>query len=275
MGINDIAVSLIKSEELRNELIDSKHIFKIDEQISLIYNSDLELLYKMKLFTNLLKDNRITDEIKLELSAILSNIENFYTSLYAEETIFVFYNEFNEVKITKSFKYLQEYIKEDSYRINLNSITMINSEITDANNNVIYYFSLNKKGQVVKFYTLNDNVDYINTHLEKAYVNIPNNICDGDIVTLVDDNSEYVVINESEIPKHLTSNCTIDDCCVTVIRRDLLDTDNNDYTEKITNIFKNRIKSLKTDCDDSDNLSAECTKVSLLNVDKIFKNNFK
>ena len=275
MNINDIAVSLIKSEQIRSELINNKHQFKVDEQISLIYNSNLELLYKLQLFTYLLKDGDISDDIKIELSAILSNIENFYTSLYSDETIFMFNDWLHEAKITKSFKYLQEYIKEHYNMLSSHTIAMINSEIADANNNVIYYFSFNKDGQVVKFYTLNDNVEYITTNLEKAYVNIPNNICEGDIITIIGSEEEYVVVNESKIPEHLISNCTIGDASLTVINKDLVSDYENGYTVEIDNMFRNRINCLKNECKDNNRLNSECKTVSLLSIDKIFKNILK
>lgn len=270
MNVADIIMSLIKSDDIKQEILNKNHKFSLEEQISLIYNSDLELDSKTSILKNIKNNYVMNEDTRIELNIMLDNIYIFYSVIQDPRYVFLFYNEYNEAKLTNSLDLLRGYILEHYEKISLDNINIIDLESTDINNNVIYVIKFNNVGSVISFYSTPENVNYSVTKLERSYVNIPNSIEIGDIITVSNDANKYVVVNTSEIPEKLRGNCSIDDTSITVINKELL-SNIQDYKKYIEETLKSRINSFNMNEANTDILQDNSFRVSIIDIKQITK----
>lgn len=265
-NINNIAIESIKSSTVRNYLKSINHEFKIEEQISLIFNSDINLHEKVNIFRDLIKNDTVAENIKEELKEILNNIDIFESITYSSgRTAFLFFDEDNEVICANTLAKVQKY--------NINNkiteyIRVIDLESEKIESNTLYDIKLNDNGEVARFFPY-EAANYVFTKVEDNYVDIPNEFKVGDIVKIYNQKEKYVVVSDSTIPEHLKPNCDFIDTSITVVPKSIFNNNTRSYKEQIEDIYRNRIRHIEYSEPIIDVISREHEHINITILEKV------
>jgi len=264
--INKLAIESIKSSTVREYLKDIKHEFNIQEQISLIFNSDLSLDSKTEIFEDLVNSDNVAESIKDEVREIIKNFEAFKIVAYEYNNIaFITFDEDNEVICTNALDKLRDYNIKNKLDKNIRAI---NIGLDDVESNTLYEIELNSDGEVCRIFPY-ELAQYKTTNIENSYVDIPNEFKMGDIVRVVGQKEKYVVVSDSDMPEHLKPSCDFIDTSITVVPKRIFNSSTRSYKDQIEDIYRNRIKHIEYSEPIIDIISREHQHLKLTVVEKV------
>lgn len=237
MNLNQLAINTISSDYIKNYLTKVNHKFTLEEQITIIFNSELDFNAKIELYNKYLSQIK-DEELKIKIESITCNMEVILDALNGLVPDYVLlYEDEWDTKACRNIKDLRTNIS-----CNIDSTLCIN--ICDLNTSKIVVSVIVNKEYTPIHYELPDESKWVYSGLGDLYVNIPNDIHVGDIVSIHGDEigTEYIVIGDSDIPKELIDNCCYTvDVGVAIIPKDVIQKDDRTYREIIESIIKNRI----------------------------------
>lgn len=275
MDLNALAISCIESDYLKKYLIESNHTFTLEEQITIIFNSNIPLRDKLNMYERYLVPEYIknyADEnialFKQYVNFIIANAECIQDWLEGTPHTTIMFDSEKQYNIVccnniHTFKDILQYNFDTD---TLDYITVYICDVTSSN--ILAWITLNNNLEVIG-YSFTDKSRYCG--IEDKYLDIPNDIKVGDIVTISNDidSIKYVVIHDSSVPEHLKEKSEFSiDAAITVVPEYILDR-NQDYTEQINQIIKNRISKLENNDTSTDILSEEHDHVHITLVEKI------
>ena len=262
---NKIAIESIKSVDVKNYVMSKGHKFSTSEQVSLIFNSDIKLVEKKKVFDSMLLDENIPEEIKSEIEVIIDNINTFYEYIDGKSDIAFQFSDEDECYVTSQFESVIYYCCKNNIR---DYIRIIDLKEKTIDLNEMYEFSIDEDGDIVRFVPINE-PSYRYTEIEDAYVDIPNEFKLGDIVKIVGSKEKYVVVSDSSMPEHLKPNCNFVDSSITIIPKRCLSSKGKDYVEQINDIYRKRIRDIEYAKPIIDVISREHSHVCITMVERV------
>lgn len=271
MELNKLAISTIESNYIKQYLNSINHVFSLDEQITLIFNSNLTIDDKLDIYIqyldNLDRNINYSDNDKTVSRQFISFIiEKIYTLKSwiesNEYTVMFSGNNYNTVCCSSLDRFKEiatekyKYDDTDNY-----SVYLCDSKTAD----IAVRLELNKEFKIINYSFTDDNM-YCG--IENKYIDIPNDIHVGDKVRLTGDDSIYIVISDSTIPEELKSKSEFStDICVTVVPEYVFENKSN-YKEQIDSIIHNRIEKLQNSNNDTDILMDEHEYFHVLYLEK-------
>jgi hypothetical protein len=275
MELNNKAIETINSKHLKEYLKSVNKVFTPEEQITIIYNSDLTLLEKENIFIEYLCNGEIEDwfnseeemqQFRFKINKIIRSIHLITNLINMDSTVIIFDDplQYNN-SCAKNLKAIQDiYKKADEKSKEEDKLYDADSQISIVHldtSSILAWAELNKKGEVIRYdfveeaiknLITDDIIDKIQSGLEDKYVDIPNDFKIGDIVIVCDDeeHKEYVVTAESDLPDTLRdiSDYSVD-ASVTVVPKQYFNNDKS-YKEQVEDIIKNRIDNFKSGAKD-------------------------
>lgn len=256
MDINNIAIESIRSDYIKEYLTNIHHQFTLEEQATIIYNSDIVLEDKMHIFENILnralkQNNKQTVDSINEIIAEIKEINHIING--ADDKILVYEGDI-QTYCSKGLKNLIEKIHIENnkvYNVDIHNIDTVE---------IIGCISLNNKYEPIS-YELESTKD---NYIKNMYVNVPTDIKIGDIVYEVGSTTEYVVVNN-------ISNCNMQldytDDSIIVIPRCVLNS-TEDYRKQIEKIYEIRISNIENPCAEPDIIMQNNMTLSIFNVTK-------
>lgn len=244
MDINNIAINSIKSDYIRNYIASLNHKFTLEEQLVIIYNSELRTSEKVDIFKNTIdyvEDTGIRDALSeyIDSQDYYDNKDNKYC--YVSTSIVG--NEYCSTKIEIIFNNMIRTINKLGDELNLD----------DNYEHVVHVFDIKSGRLMGKIRMTNGelmsacceySIDVEPSSTMNRYVNIPNDIEIGDIVYIADTEDKFVVVG---IPR--ANECLIDamkysDETVSVVPISILNNE-VDYKKQIEDVYRERIKNVE------------------------------
>lgn len=272
MNFNDIAISSIKSNYIRNYLTHINHEFTLEEQLAILYNSDIDIDTKENIYreyklsrdlsnykyNNLRKIDELLDNLIYSIDLVKEYLKG------TNETILVF-NEplWNEIRCAKSLNVIEKTVKHNNIPETI-EVTVYDIYTTK----LLCYITLNNKFKCIKYDIIHD--DELNK-LQNYYVNIPNDINAGDIVKIagnIEGTKEYIVVSNSKIPDELSNECSYSDASLTIADKNIFSKDKT-YKEQIDSIILNRINNINNEEDTEDILDKQHKNIHITLIEKI------
>lgn len=244
MRLNELTISTFESEYIKNYLTNIKHEFTLDEMITIILNSGMSLSTKIRVLDSFYNDAEI-DGYRCNSDIILNDELDsiIYDLKYALECLNGNHNSI--ITFTDKFDLTHSVFNIEIARSAI-------SNMNDGTHSVTIVDGLT--GYDVAYVSLDDclnpvNVSFIDGYdksiLWDKYIDIPNDITIGDIVTIHNSAEEYVVVYDSKLPKNLWDKSDYSvDACITVCPKEVLDAD-RDYKEQIEEILAKRIQNVE------------------------------
>lgn len=267
MDLNNLAVDIIKSTYIRDCIAKENHRFTYEEQVAIILNSGEELSKKkdmLKLYieskdavnalgvvyTNNIRD--IIDEMTKILEYINGSIDNTILT-YKTDTNLICAKQLDRILDKIGIESLEYYIEIDIHNI----------ETVEE----IGYITVDENGIIVN-YCLTNGVD---SELYNQFINVPNDLHIGDVVSSVINGAEYIVVSNPLIPSKFKSGLTYEDASVVVIPTFLLASD-KDYRKQIEEIYTDRINNIENPCAKPDIIMENYMTLNILDIQKIKEN---
>lgn len=256
MDTNNITIESIRSDYIKDYLKNIHHQFTLEEQATIIYNSNIVLESKIHIFENIadeaLKQNN--KQLVNNISDIIKEIEEIINIVNGDNSKILVYE--GDIQ-TYCSKGLQGLIK----KINTKNNKIYNIDIHNIDTvEIIGCISLNDEYEPIS-YELESTKD---NYIKNMYVNVPTDIKIGDIIYEVGSTTEYVVVNN-------ISNCNIQldytDDSIIVIPRSVLN-NTEDYRKQIEKIYEIRISNIENPCAEPDIIMQNNMALSIFNVTK-------
>jgi hypothetical protein len=294
MELNNRAIGTIKSKHLKEYLHSINKVFTPEEQVTIIYNSDLTLLEKEQTFIEYLCNGEIEDwfksedelnQFRIKINKILKGITLFNNLLNMQSTVIMFDDplQYNNT-CARNIKDIQNIYKkasekeesEDKLYDADRQISLIHLDTST----IIAWAEINSNAEVVRYDFVDEalkqligekSIDKIKSGLEDKYVDVPNDFKVGDVVTVCgsQENTEYVVTAESELPEHLRdiSDYSVD-ASVTVVPKQYFKGD-KPYKEQVEDIIKEKVANFKNgSIDDMDIITVYHEHIHLTLIEK-------
>lgn len=281
--LNKLAIETFKSNYLKNYLYKIEHKFTLEEIVTIVWNSNLLLDDKISIYhaiMSILLDEEVSkkyiikdeDELIKNIQLILDDYKYILDALFeinkSIKPILLFYDEYDIARCFSSIDALDKKLTEDS-SLNCSGITLIDGNTS----NEIAYIELEKDKKYRKnilSYSLYKPVNDIISELYDKYIDIPNDLEVGDVVTIINDkeNKRYVITADSTLPDKLKeiSDYSVD-ACVTIIPEDVLDKNRN-YKQQIEEILEKRKETYKDEIHELDIISREHDHIHLSFIEK-------
>ena len=236
MELNEAAISIIKSPYIRDYLINSNHKFSIEEQITLILNSNISIAKKKDMLYKYIESNNIKEDIKVEVSNIINEIDTVYKYLDNTDNKYVItYSTGDRLYCCKNLHVLKSKLQEHD---------LIEAAIYEIDSSdEICCITINSHNSVINYSLANCTEHY----LYDKYVNIPNDIQIGDIIGTIYSEDKFIVINDTEKAQKFKNDLKYEDASVVVIPLGILD-NSKDYKQQIEEIYINRINDIENPC---------------------------
>jgi hypothetical protein len=290
MELNDIAIGTIQSEHLKEHLKKEKKIFTPEEQVTIIYNSDLTIDEKEDILIKYLCNGEVEDwfdsddevnDFRIKVNKIIKSIYLFRNLINMDSTVIMFDDALQYNKsCAKDLSVIKEKYRiakeKDDRLVDLDTqITLIHID-TAA---ILAWAEINESGDVIRYDFVRENIESLITPgcmekvtsgLEDKYVNIPNDFNVGDIVTICNDitHKRYIVVADSKLPEQLQKSSDYSvDASVMIIPEECLTNDKR-YKEQIDNIIKERIEKLNNGEQDIDVITKEHEHVHVTLLEK-------
>lgn len=251
MRLNELTISTFKSDYLKKYLTDIKHVFTLEEMVTILINSKFSLSTKINILNRFFDQEEVSgytcddyNELLKNISEIISDIDYIIQCLNGKHnSIITFVDNYGSTYCSLLFDNVRNIIKEEDY--NVTSINIVNG-ITSK---IEAYVDVDKILNPINLHLLNKD----NNKLYERYVNIPNDLCVGDIVYIHDKkDEEFIVVNDSSIPDKFINDAEYNiDASITVVPKYVLD-DSKDYKQQIDEILAKRIKDVDNENDYSD-----------------------
>lgn len=283
MRLNDAVIDTFISDYIKNYLIETKHEFLLEEQVTIIYNSSLNLLDKYEMLKERLlstfekpdsKDKKYSskmsvNELRTQIVQLMDNIvtvsqvEMHNNGKYVVCFMDPLLDECNCATSLGSL--LTRYTDSDTQRkIASQRLTIVDS----ANSEVKAVIGIDESFKIKGFTILDESM---RVELDDKYIKIPNDLDIGDIVTINGDTEhrKYVVVSIPNILQALEDEYTyLEDTSIVVVPIEVLDNTKESYKEQINNIITTRITNVDTDEDCSDIISENQLHLHLSFVEK-------
>lgn len=263
MNFNEIIIEIIKSPYIKDCIAASNHQFSYGEQITIIINSDEELSRKRDILKMYLESSNVTKVLDKLYISNLQNIVNEMSKVieYIDggcSDIILTYKTDTDLHCASNLDKLLAKISDNT------SDSIIEIDIHNINTvEEVGYIILNKDKKPTR-YCLTDGVD---CDLYNCFVNIPNDIHIGDVVTTIGNNEKFIVVSNTIMPNKFKNDLTYDDASIVVIPINLLDS-NKDYKKQIEEIYTDRINNIENPYAKPDIIMKYYTSINLLEVHK-------
>lgn len=244
MNLNEFTINTLESNYLKGYLRKINHNFKLEEMITIVFNSSLDIYEKFEFIENV-KDNienpeyQVYDRDKLlEGILLIEKDYDFLEKIFIGDGrhILVYLDKWDLSRCFTSLTYTKNYLLKNKEDIGEEVLIIIqDGETSDE----ICYLTLNKN-LVVKSFSFSSFANREISFLYDKYIDIPNDIKVGDIIKITGDDKEWVTVYESTIPEHLMEHSEYSiDLCITAVPKEVLD-DSRSYKEQIDEILEKR-----------------------------------
>lgn len=263
MDLNKLAIEIIKSNYIKDCITKNNTKFTYEEQLAIILNSTEELCIKRELLQLYLESedvkNSLREDYISDIQKIVNEIEKITEYVYGEDNnIVLIYKSDNALYCSKKLDTLLEKIKEqlDDRCIevgiyDINSVEEVGCIIVDKNSKIEKYSLANA----------------VDSNLYNYFINVPNDLHIGDIISTVDSNDKFIVVSNPITPNKFKDNLSYEDASVVVIPISLLNTD-KDYKEQIEKIYTERINNIENPYAKPDIIMEYYDTISILNIQK-------
>lgn len=256
MRLNELAIATFESDYLKKYLTDIKHVFTLEEMVTILINSKFSLSTKISILNRFFDQEEISgykcnnyDELLKNISEIINDIDYITQCLNGKHnSIITFIDNYGSTCCTLLFDNARNIIKEEEYDVT--SINIVNG-ITSK---VEAYVDIDKILNPINLHLLNRD----NNKLYERYVNIPNDLCVGDVIHIHGKkDEEFIIVNDSSIPDKFIGDAEYSiDTSITAIPKYVLD-DSKDYKQQIDEILTKRIKDVDNENDYNDIIATE------------------
>ena len=237
MELNELAISCIESDYLRNYLTEKGHVFTSEEQLIIIHNCAKTLDEKLEIYNVYIqKSDDVGKELAKQLVSEITNILGLINN--HNYAVIVYKSKHNRYTAIDTLLALQN---------------VVNEGIDDLESDVMTVASLHNGSKLLDI-RLNSDLEiiYYKYYLEQAininkYIDIPNDINIGDIVKMHGDSSdtEYIVTSTSLLPNKLKEDSKyLVDVSISVIRKDMLHS-HKPYKQQVEDILRKRISRIE------------------------------
>lgn len=259
MNLNEVVIELIKSDYIKNCIRNTNHQFTYEEQLAIILNSTLDISVKRDMISEYLT---VADELKKcdidDIKHIIDEMGRIlnYASGNCEEIVWIYrkYAVYCSKKLDKLIDKIRENITDDSVEIgiyNVNTVEEIGCIVVNSNNEIVEY-------------SLEDSID---SELYNHFIEVPNDLHIGDVVTTDDISGKVIVVSNPMTSNKFKGNLTYSDASIVVIPINLLDKD-KDYKEQIEKIYTERISNIDNPYAKPDIIMEYSCAVNILNIQK-------
>lgn len=244
LELNSKAISMIESKTIKQCLSGIAYIFSIEEQISIIWNSNCIISDKIELFRVYIKNEFIPTKIKNKLKIVISDYENISRAVNDESTDIVlkFTDTFGENRVANDIESLDRYLGQSIQ--NQMYIQLLNTSTCKEYGSIT--IDKNADGISILSFSILEHTKQLSALLEH-YVDIPNTFEVGDIVKEVGDTkTKYIVVDSSYMPRSIKCKCDYTDSCITVVPLSTLGAIKSkaEYVEQINSIYEKRIHNI-------------------------------
>lgn len=263
MNFNEIIIEIIKSPYIKDCIAASNHQFSYEEQIAIVLNSNEELSRKRDILKMYLESHHVIKSLDKLYVNTLQNIVNEISKVieYVNgecSNIILTYKTDTDLhcssKLDKLLNKIGNSVVDSSVEIDIHNIDTVEE---------IGYIILNDSRKLTG-YCLTDGVD---SDLYNCFVNIPNDIHIGDVVTAIGNDEKFIVVSNPILPSKFKSGLTYSDASVVVIPINLLDS-NKDYKKQIEEIYTDRINNIENPYAKPDIIMEYYTSINLLEIQK-------
>ena len=279
--LNEFTINSFESTYLKNYLYKIGHKFSLEEMVTIIWNSSLILDDKIKFInvaTDVVQDPVISknyiikdkDTFLKNVKLICKDYEEVLNYCFGiKKAILMFFDENDLPKCFFTIEDIDKKLNQDS-TLTCDGFSIINGSTSDE----MAYVYLEKEPafhkNIVSF-SLCKPINGEISELYDKYIDVPNDIKVGDVITIAGDpeNKTYVVVSDSTIPDRLKdiSDYSVD-ACITVIPEDILDKNAN-YKQQIEDIYKKRKELYESGHGELDIICKEHDHIHLSFVEKI------
>lgn len=262
--LNLIAINTITSTYIREYLKRIKHQFTLEEQLTIIYNSDLSLNRKTELYTEYLKSGiDLEDNIRKSVKRLIARNVWIEDILDGTDYTVLIYRDRNTDNL---------YCAKNIYKLKESNVIEEYPATLEVHNiqkpGIICYVNIDKDGEPTDYDVVNkENIE--DTGLENKYVEIPNDIKVCDTIKVSNDNiqEEFIVVADSNIPDTIKENgADYFDASIVVVPKYIFTDTDKTYKEQIDEIVSKRINNLN---DGLDIISSSHEHIHLTVVEKI------
>lgn len=259
MDLNELVIDLIKSDYIKNCIRKTNHQFTYEEQLAIILNSTVELSVKKEMLSKYLD---ISNELKKcdidDIKHIIDEIDRIikYADGGCNEIIWAYHK--HEVYCSKKLDTLIEKVRkhteDDSIELgiyNVDTVEEIGCIVIDNTNRIIEY-------------SLEDSID---SELYNHFIEVPNDLHIGDVVTANDIGGKLIVVSNPMTSNKFKGNLTYNDASIVVIPINLLSND-KDYKEQIEKIYTERINSIDNPYAKPDIIMEYSYTINILDIQK-------
>lgn len=262
MNLNEIAISTIKSQYLKNFIQKNEIVFTPENVVAMIVNSDISLSEKYSMLSKIYYEYKISD-----IDKILINIEFISSILVGKNDNFVisFEPQYNEINCAKSIDVIKEYIEKHNIDLqNENKLSIYNVNTAELVATVMV------TEKVIPYtYEVIGEISMLESELADKYFEIKSDINIGDVVHVFNDKNDtkYVVTSVNrDLNSELGLRYTTDNELSLVDINEL--GASKDYSRLINSILKQRINSLDTDKEFNDIIMNKHIRVHITMIEK-------
>lgn len=260
MRLNDLTISLIDSNYIKNYLVTIKHIFTLEEMATIILNSNITMSTKISILNRMLNTKEIMEyksdnfeELKADIELIQKDYQyiiNACTGMY------------------NSILVCEEQIDDEDCNYFFTSLGALHRKIADigkeSNMSVIIYdgntsepvvsIDLDNYGEIMR-YDLIKPVNGVISKLYNKYVYIPNDLHRGDIIVDKVSNEKQIVVYEAnKLTDSIMDNAEYNnDTSITTVPVYVLDKSSS-YKEQIEKILESRIHNIDNDTEETEDI---------------------
>ena len=260
MSLNKLAIDIIKSNYIKDCIEKESYEFGYDEQLAIILNSDEELSKKVDILKMYVNNKEVIDELgKSYIDDIKEIIEEMnevieYVNGKIDCVILTYKTDTDLICARRLSKLLDKVMIEDCIEVDLYNIDEAEQ---------IGYVIVNNNKEAIS-YCLTSGLD---SDLYNKFVNIPNDLHIGDVVSTVGSDNKYIIVSNPILPNKFKNGLTYKDTSVVVIPIELLDP-NSDYKKQIEEIYTDRINNIENPYAKPDIIMEYYTTVNILNIQK-------
>lgn len=262
MDFNKVALECIQSDYIKKYLDKSKHKFSYIEQITIILNSNIGLWNKKDTLEKYMEDDSVKeylgDKYIKEIKGIIDEIRLIYEYIQGKDGYALVYKGETFLYCGSNYKIIEDNIR-DSY-CKVDNITV---DIYNMNTGLPVGSVTFNDGKAVE-YTTDTEPDYV---IKSNFVNIPNDLVIGDIVTSVYSDEKFVVVKDNTVNKQFIPELVYDDNCIVVIPIGLLQQDRS-FSKQIEGIYVTRINNIENPYAKPDIIMENYSTINIIDVEK-------
>jgi hypothetical protein len=263
MDLNKLVIGIIKSNYIKDCITKNNTQFTYEEQITIILNSTEELSTKRNLLQLYLESEDVKNNLRKDyisdIQKIVNEIGKINEYIYGEDdNIVLIYKNDTGLYCSRKLSTLLEKIKE---QIDGRCIEVGIYDVSSVEE--IGYIIVDEDSKVEKYSLANE----VDSELYNYFINIPNDLHIGDVVSTVDSDSKFIVVSNPIAPNKFKGNLNYDDASVVVIPINLLSID-KDYKEQIEKIYTDRINNIENPCAKPDIIMEYYDTINILNIQK-------